>query len=338
MPQPPSRSTPTALSVLSAASLRGASLGAASFLAASLLATSLLAGCSGGGSPGAGQLPAATTAFQSETFGLHLPPPKVPGGLYVGEFSTGDVGEYALPTKGNESPRCTLSGFSEVNGIGVNSKHVLYVPDGATRKIYTYAADCGTQGVTLSDSNGQPSDVAFDGKTVYVNDATSAKIDVFANGATSPTSTLSNSAISGNNFGDAVDKSHNVYESSQSAVIVEYAGGAEPGTKLSLNGLATPLGMDFDKQNNLLVTDTTNGLLIYASPYSGNPSKKVTLHNLSVYCKLDAPNKHLYCSDIIEGTVDAYSYPAVTYEYSISNGLVQSGSVEGIALDPANKS
>ncbi len=300
-----------------------------------------LGGCSSSAGPSAaGSLPVLTpsyNAYRAPDIGRALAPSKIPGGLYVGEFSSGAVGEYALPTKGNESPRCTITGFAEVNGIGVNAKRVLYVPDGATRMISTFAPDCGKQGTTLSDTNGQPSDVAFDGTTVYVNDATSAAIDVFANGSTSPTSTLSNAAIKGNNFGDAVDGAHNVYMSSQSGIIVEYAGGKEPGKQLSLNGLATPLGMDFDNKGNLLVTDTTNGLLIYTKPYAGSPSQQVTLHNLSVYCKLDKPNKHLYCSDIIDGTVDAYTYPALAYEYSISSGLTRSASVEGIALDPSNK-
>ncbi len=304
------------------------------------LAAALLAGCAGATSqtPVAGVEPMAGRSAVAQPIDLLLPA-KTPGGLYVGQFSANVINEYTLPDKNNSAPRCTVGFVGAVNGIGVNAKHVLYVPNDSPRGIYLWAANCGKSLPTLSDGNGQPADVAFDGTTVYVDDATTGGIDVFAHGATAPTGTLSNAAIAGSNFGVAVDGKHNVFESSQtgSGVVVEYAGGKEPGSVLAITGTATPQGLEFDKKGNLLVMDTTNGVLIYAPPYDGAPKHVITPQNFSVYAKLDAANKNLYLSDIVMGTVDAYTYPAGAFEYSISNGLLQGNSVEGIAVDPPAK-
>lgn len=163
----------------------------------------------------------------------------VPGGLYVAQVQAHSVNEYALPDNKNGPPKCKdiLPAYG-VYGIGVNARHVLYVPlvgtFGQPHKILTFGPNCGKAGPTLDDPNGSPIDVAFDNTndTVYVADIDTRGIDVYEKGATSPTRTLHNDQLV-SSPGVAVDSHGNVFQSGHdSANIVEYFGGKQQGNKI----------------------------------------------------------------------------------------------------------
>jgi hypothetical protein len=257
-----------------------------------------------------------------------------PGGAYVAQSQATAVNEYALPNRSNNAPVCTVAG-SFVNGIGVNRKRVLYVPNG-NGQIATFGPNCGAAGPVLSDPGQQPADVAFDGTKVYVDNASSGGIDVFLNGQTVKSRSLSNPAITGSNFGVGVDAAHSVFESTTNGVIVKYAGGVGAGTVLPITGLGFPIGIEFDKSQNMIVTDGNSGILIYAPPYSGAPTRTISFGGRDGFWgKLDAGNINLYVSDNLNATIDVYNYSTGAYRYSFGNGLVVSKSVEGVAIDPA---
>lgn len=257
----------------------------------------------------------------------------VKGGVYAASFSATSINLYGLPNKNNKAPRCMDNGVSAVNGINVDqATRILWDPDGGSRTIIPFSKNCGSEGTPLSEPNGQPSDVAFGGTTLYVADVSTSAIDVYPKGSTSPQSSLTNSAITGNAFSDGAD-SGNVFQESSLGVIVEYTGAQEPGTALSLSGLAIPVGMCFDKNHNMIVIDISNGILVYAPPYSGSPTKTQATVGESVYAHLNAANTDLYVGDFQNGAVDVYSYPSLTYQYSITNGLSQANDVEGVAVD-----
>jgi len=266
------------------------------------------------------------------------------GGLYVAQVQAHFVNEYALSDSKNGPQKCkdVLPTYG-VYGIGVNARHVLYVPIvgsyGKPHKILTFGPNCGKAGPTLDDPNGSPIDVAFDNTndTVYVADIDTRGIDVYEKGATSPTRTLHNSALV-SSPGVAVDSHGNVFQSGHnSANVVEYFGGRQQGNKvLPLTGLNNPYGLEFDVKGNLIVIDGFSGILVYAPPFSGPPIRTIIAKGPSLYGKLDLANRNLYVSDGSYGNlpVDVYAYPSGKYEYSISNGLSQN--TTGIAVDPAS--
>jgi hypothetical protein len=124
-----------------------------------------------------------------------------------------------------------------------------------------------------------------------------------------------------------------VFLSATSNVIVEFALGAEPGTVLALTGTSIPVGITGDPHHNLIVTDLSNGFLVYAPPYSGAPIKTQAAVGESVYAHLDRTHEFLYAGDFANGSADVYTYPGLHYKYSITNGLSQSNSVEGVGVD-----
>jgi hypothetical protein len=258
--------------------------------------------------------------------------------LYLAEYYGTTVKEYKLPNRQDKGPVCKVGGVTHVNGIAVDGSGVLYVPDGKTHKIKTFAPHCGKPGAVLDDTNGQPSDVAIDGTTVYVTDLKTGGIDVFANGATKPTGTLKSKYIKSNNFGVAVNAHHDVLEASENGVIVDFKGGKAPGVKLKLRGLATPFGIEIDNKGDLVVCDQGAGVLVYGPGFNGGPKQRIGLQNTSLYVKLDADNKRMYVSDIAGGSVDVYAYPAGYFQYNITTGIAGSLDVEGIAVDPRSKS
>ena len=304
-------------------------------LAASIVLTAL-AGCGGSAqmapSP-SGQVPGITS--QSVRQAQAQGEAKAPGGLYV-EQSTDALPEYSLPDKKNLAPRCSDSTKGGTNGIAVDEHRILYVPYNvnSAHGVQTFGPDCGAAGPTLIDPDADVGDVAIDNKknTVYVSNLSTGNIDVFANGATMPTGSLSNSQYRGNGFGVAVDRFGNVFNSG--STIVEFPHGQNQGSKaLALSGLVQPQGLSFDNNGNLLVTNEYN-IAIYAPPYSGAPKQTITTQPFCTYSALDRKNKNLYVSEQTNNAVDVYAYPSGKFEYSIT---IQQRYVQGIALDPTSK-
>ncbi len=271
----------------------------------------------------------------------------VPGGLYVAQGAARTapvIREYALPDNKNGPPKCKdILPTSGVFGIGVNARHVLYVPVatfGKPSKILTFGPNCGKAGRTLDGLNDTVIDVAFDNTndTVYVATDTGS-IDVYEKEATLPTRTLHNDQLV-SSPGVAVDSHGNVFQSGhKSANVVEYFQGKQQGNKvLPLTGLNRPYGLEFDVKGNLIVIDDSSGILVYAAPFNGPPIHTIRTKGSPVYGKLDFANRNLYVSDSSFGEnhpVDVYAYPSGTFEYSITNGLTKYFST-GIAVDPAS--
>jgi len=255
----------------------------------------------------------------------------VKGGVYVGQFSATAINLYGLPNKHNKAPRCTDGPSSAPNGLGYDaSTRTMWDPDGGSRSLIPFSANCSGEGSPIAESNGQPSDIAVDGNTVYVADNSLDTIDIYVSG--SYTGALSNSSCLGGGFGDAVDQ-HNVFQACTAGQIIEYAGGTGPGVLLSLTGIGAPIGMSFDNAHNMVETDLSTGINVYAPPYSGSPIASAPTVGSSTYNQVNAANTALYVGDYGNGTADVYAYPSLSYEYSISNGLSAANTVEGIAVD-----
>jgi len=258
------------------------------------------------------------------------------GEVYVSSFLATTINAYKIPDSGNNPPKCTDGPVGAPNGINVDSHRTLWDPDGSSRSLIPFAKNCGGAGTAIADPNGQPSDIAFDGSAskMYVADASTGAVDVYTGGVLS--GTLTNAALSGFACFAVAVINHNVFASSNANIIVEYVGGAEPGivlTSSGMTGTATPVGMMGDVHHKLIVIDISNGILVYAPPYTSAPVKSAPTHGSSVYGHLDKTNEFLYVGDFGNGAADVYSYPGLHYKYSITNGLVPSDTVEGVGVD-----
>ncbi len=272
--------------------------------------------------------------------------------LYVGQFEANFVNQYAVPDKSNKPPTCAAALPNiTVNGIAVNAQHILYVPNGDPNteifRISRFGPKCGQAGPPLNDPSGEPTDVAFNNRngTVYVADyhtgapsPPNSFVLVYPKGQTSYTRVLSNIAV-GAGFSVAVDSHGNVFQGDRDSTnIVEYPNGQQTGSKVrGLSGSSAPLGLQFDRKDNLVVIDENLGILVYAPPYTGAPYAMEPTRGLCAYGALDAANRNLYVADTTYASADVFAYPSLKYEYSITNGLSTSNFVSGIAVDPPSQ-
>jgi hypothetical protein len=258
---------------------------------------------------------------------------------YVATMNSNESSGSFVAQYGNHDPSgnqlCSLPGEDSqyIGGIAADSSDDLYVPQSIASytQIYEYAPHCGNVLNTLTYSGGnQPQDVAVYGSTVYSIDASyrDPKVQIFANGSSAPTGTLSDSSIY-QDFALAVDSGGDVflsyYSTTGSYAVVEFPGGAMPGSILPVTGNG-PDGLLVDKSNNLLyVVGGSNNweVNVYAPPYTGSPTETIALKGSSPnqngpeYCSLGMHYTLLTCGDGAYKTLDTYKYPSGTYVYSL---------------------
>lgn len=256
---------------------------------------------------------------------------------YVATTNTNESSGSFVVQYGNHDPRgtqvCSLPGpdTDYIGGVAMDASANLYVPQsvGSGTNIDVYAPHCGTLLNTLTNPVGnQPQDVAVDGSTTYEIDSSSRdpQIEVFANGATSPTGTLQDSSMY-QSFFLAVDSTHDVFLSYYNSTagnnsVIEFPNGTAPGTILPMTGGD---GVVVDNANNLLYV-VPNGsawqVESYAPPYTNPPSQTIAIKGIvgrgSVpYCALNRHATRLFCGDGLYQTLDVYKYPTGTYLFSI---------------------
>ena len=126
-------------------------------------------------------------------------------------------------------------------------------------------------------------------------------------------------------FDLAVDAGHDVFWSGYTAnnnhSVIDFPGGAMPGTVLPMTGGQNLL---VDNANNLLYL-VVNGhayqMTVYAPPYTGSPIETITLKGdpqvgNPTYCALNKSSSRLDCGDSAYQSVDIYRYPSGKYSYS----------------------
>lgn len=342
------------------------------------VAAAILGGCAGNLSSPSASLPNAGSAASrpvSVADGLIPPhglvvlhsltdpdimPPKAKkptGGLYVSQFEQTELYGFAAVNKANKGPICTVGGIQYVNGVGVDGKGNLMIPDASSSylRLYKGPGMCGKSINVIADTYGQLSDVSSpDSVTgtialanIFDTSKTPGSISVcnLKNGCTS---NLTNSAIyeAGGvamaNNGDCWISASGVESGGTSPSIVYFkgctgAGAVAKGIKNKSYG-----GLDIDNKGNLVSVDS-NSATVYI--YSGcNPTCKFVggpfkLHGMSFFGKLNSANTQYAMCDLANYDVDVYSYSTkgLKYEYSFSKDLSESGIPIGIAYNPRSK-
>jgi sugar lactone lactonase YvrE len=264
-------------------------------------------------------------------------------GVYVSMANQANL--YKLPDSKNAPPKCMIA-TNISKGMAVDTAGTLWVTNAGSHQVTTYKKGTCTQAkLTLNEPNGVPWDVAISSTgTVYVADIVDlggnhGVISVYKKGAKKPSFALTDPAMT-TSRAIAIDKAGNVFVSCvkerQKSCIIEFEKGKMPGRYLDVQ-ISIAAGLEFDANQNLLVDDPgARQIETFPPPYKGVPTTTFALRGSSDFGKLDAANKNYYASDFSNGSVDVFQYPSGTYRYSITNGLIQSNAVIGIAVDPAS--
>jgi hypothetical protein len=277
--------------------------------------------------------------------------PPVPEDLYVSMFGSVDVNLYEMPDNTNLGPECQNGTASSPNGIGANELSQLFIPQGGTRSLDSFKTmgegknECGAliHHVLIPTAviNNQPADVAFHGTKSYVATLGDGVYPVTAAGVIGPSPLAGTPCFSGNDFNVAADAAGNLYMSS-GAVVWKWTFPAGPCAALTGTGPSYIYGLNVDATNRLIAVGTNSSGVgtIYRWP-AGNPNGVAVAYAepanaTGIYGRVDDNNNTFVVGDYTLGSADVYKYPTLKYVYSITTGLIQTDTVEGVAPAPGS--
>ncbi len=259
--------------------------------------------------------------------------------LYVALFEGNEFYGYKLP---HTTPFCSKSRITDLGFygyIGTDRSGRLWLPTGSLAtgedSISSYAPNCGRHGMKLYPPPPGliPQAIAFGrdgtkyGLMLPTTYSGSSLVAVYPSGATRPTAELTDPRLNGFDAeGIGIDSAGKVYVSccansqSRNFVIVFESGqgSQQHGKRIFLSQLKHPSSLTFDGSNDLIIPDMgTSSLKVYAPPYSGNPSK-YPLQGMPFQCSLSSREHLLACADYDNQDVDVYTYPSISYQYSLT--------------------
>jgi hypothetical protein len=286
-------------------------------------------------------LPEGFTAHAQRPAWMKAPPPGASKAhVAVAQFGASDVLWFPEKDKKN-TPPAVCEPASSTNGIRVDRKGNLWIPDGRADTVTEYAPNCGASELTIQDTTGEPADVAFDQQgLVYVlniNDISGPPTIEVYNRHGKHVRTLGDPSFSVL-FGVGTDSHGNIFASNLTSNnvgnVVEFPGGKMPGTALTGVALGLPGTPAFDRSDNLVISDWFHLTIdVFAPPYTGAPTTSA-LRGSSIWCPLDRHEKFILCGDADFGSIDVYGYPGGAYLYSYTSGLSPSALVTGVAPAP----
>jgi hypothetical protein len=275
--------------------------------------------------------------------------------LYASLFEGQIFHGYTLPKK---KPFCQSQPvkLSIVNSIGTDKDGNLWLPTafvGSPGAIYSFGANCGAPGPTLSiPLNADPSGIAFGpdgtkyGLMTYYGSIDTTSVSVYPPGATSPTAELTDARLNNRPEpadGVGADSAGNVYVTCCDALKVDRfaieftgQGSQQKGTKIVLQQIAVPGGsVTFDRSNNMIVPDAGGtSLNVYAPPYTGTPAV-YALKGRPWQCALTRKQGTIACANLDANTIDLYAYPSMSYRYSLKSQVYPSITFGGVAFSPS---
>jgi hypothetical protein len=259
-------------------------------------------------------------------------------------------------------PFCSITGQAYVTDMGEDSRKDLYIPNGATDTVNIFAPDCGSQLGSYKVPYGQPVGIATElltSKSVRrikpadsIIERTQDAVFDLVGPSSSPgnvamctvkgcSEELTDPSIS-EVIGGAFDGGGNVWASyinreSLPALIV-WPNGKMPGEVVSGYVNAGPGGLEFDSTGNLVAIDSSlPGAYSYtcsAESATCTSNGSAVLNGNMVFGKIFAEGTAFDVADYTYGSIDVYSYPGFTYQYSYIQGLKQSGLVLGLTGVP----
>jgi hypothetical protein len=277
-------------------------------------------------------------------------------GIYVSLFYGNDLLGYSAANRLNRKPVCFEPGVSNVNGIAVDAKGDLLVPNGGSGYLMVFKGPnmCGKSLGMIADTYGQPADASSNDATVGPIAIANIRDDQgYENGSISVCTLHAGCNVNLTNDsmyeagGVAMAKNGDCWvdakpTSSGGAALIYFKGCTGSGQTATGFKSSSYGGLDIDNHGNLVVIDES---ALSVSIYSGcDPACSLVggpfaLKGESFFGKLDASNKNFAAVDNNEGAVDVYSYSTsgLQFEYEFDNGLQGSQSPEGIAQNPPSR-
>lgn len=285
-------------------------------------------------------LPAGFTPNTGRPLWMKSPSSVEDAKIAVAQFGANEVLWFKELDRGNAPPQ-NCEPATAANGIGIDSGGNLWIPNGQANTTTEYAPDCGAAELTITDTTGEPADVAFDNSNhVYIlnlnNVSGAPTVNVYTHSG-KYVRTLSDPSFN-ILFGVHSDTKGNVFVSNLTSNnignVVEFKGGKMPGAQLSGPQLGLPGVPALDRHGNLIIADWLNMTIdVFAPPYSTSP-KTFALMGQSIWCPLGRYEKRIFCGDAQNGAIDVYEYPSGTYLYSYTSGLSPNNLVTGVAPYP----
>jgi hypothetical protein len=190
------------------------------------------------------------------------------GNLYEVETGSGNnagyINEYsaAQVASGGGTPTVFASGFTTPYGLTFNSTGNLYEADessGDSLHVFTPPSGSGT---TIS-LNHNPGQIAFDGSgDLYIANISRGNLSILAAGGS--LTDYDPSGFAGHPYGLAFNSTGNLFISSDTGDIYEYAGGnISSGSAITFaTGLDHPAGLTFDSVGDLFEVDSGSGKIL----------------------------------------------------------------------------
>ena len=263
--------------------------------------------------------------------------------LFVSNFYPADVVIYPANVQ-NPSPRGTISqGLSNSYNLAVDQAGTLYV-QGNNNTITEFPMGSRKPSKVLKEPPAGPSGlgtgvcvaVGADG-TVYAADPYGSQLYEFANGSTSPTTTISIP----HPYGLALDSKNNLYvgyttsPSGFNARVMEFAPGKTVGKDLGIQ-LSLGGGLNVDERDNLLVGDQGSQTIDIFKPGQTKPSRTIdTAPNYPYQFAFSHDERRLYLVSGSPAAAYVYDYRSGKLLWTVSKGLSQSGYALGVAVRPA---
>jgi hypothetical protein len=259
-------------------------------------------------------------------------------------------------THNGKTPCGQITGVTNPQGLFVDKKANVWVAVSGNCKsqlssVLEFAPGGSSPIKTLQDPAGSATDVALDNKsgTVYVTNffdyaegcasGNNGGVEVYANGSTTPTGTLSDPNMT-YAFNDAVDSKGNLYvtylDQSGTGQIDEWLGGAGSPQNLGIT-LQAPGGIQTTATGALLVCDQSAACGDFAPGSTTMTNLFATKTPGSFGVALDKHERHAWVINpgLSAKQLQEYVYPGPDSRWQ-QTVTIPGGAYEGVAVSPAS--
>lgn len=262
------------------------------------------------------------------------------GFVYVADDKVNAVEIYSARGK-NPAPIGEItSGINTPDGLAVDRKGNLYVPNARSTEVTVYKPGKMTPFKTYSPGYNPVYVLVGGDGTVYIAQGLIGCICIteYAHGSMTPTLTIPLAGI-GSPMAMTLDGSNNLYASLTNTTVEKFAPGLTTGTNLGLVGLHNPRGIAFDPKGDLLVADDplsfTTGFVDVYPPGATKYSQQIKVGPQPFQINFGSKDAKLYVADA------GYSYNGYIGILSAGQGYKQINEIMqslsqplGVALSP----
>lgn len=264
--------------------------------------------------------------------------------VYVSDQSVNAVEIYSAKGQ-NPAPIGEItSGISTPDGLAVDKKGNLYVPNAASNTVTVYKPGKTTPFKTYSPGDNPNYALVGGDGTVYISQGFVGCIciTVYPPKSMTPELTIPLSGTGGSPMAMTLDGSNNLYVSLTNATVYEFAPGETQGTNLGLIGLHNPRGLAFDRKGDLLVADDplnfVSGYVDIYPPGKTSYSQQIGVGAQPFQIAFGHNDANLYVANVSYGYTGYVGVLSAGQGYKQVNEIMQGlAQPLGVALSPGAK-